>query len=78
MVAALAATFAEKFTRDPLARERLEQAGIPPADLARLLMDTSVGVMERDVRSIVTTGEPDPGLVDAMRHLWQVSVWPPA
>jgi AcrR family transcriptional regulator len=78
MVAQLAATFAEKFSRDPIASAQLARAGVAVDEFARLLLDSSVGVMERDVRSIVARGTPEPGLVAAMLHLWQVAVWPPA
>jgi len=76
MVQDVARVFAEKFRRDADALARIEAGGISPDDFARLLLDASVRVMERDVRAIGAGAGPDQALVDAMVHLWRVAVWP--
>jgi AcrR family transcriptional regulator len=46
-----------------------------PQALTTFLVDATFAAMQRDVRSIVATGQPTPGLVDTITRVWAQSLY---
>jgi hypothetical protein len=51
------------------------RSGNDPHALTTFLVDATFAAMQRDVRSIVETGEPTPGLVDTLTQVWAQSLY---